>query len=121
MTLLKQFTGWATASNRTLKQQMFKYLRLYLLLSYLVVMAVIMGSFGVAVYIFFSRSVNEQLNQQLLTLAQAAVPSLEAVENRGVNKLRNDFPWRDLFNRNQSLEWFNADGKLLAKQGSTLR
>lgn len=118
MTLLKQFTGWATASNRTLKQQMFKYLRLYLLLSYLIVMAVILGSFGVAVYIFFSRSVNEQLNQQLLTLAQAAVPSLEAVENKGVNRLRKDFPWRDLFNRNQSLEWFNADGKLLARQGS---
>jgi len=81
-------------------------------------MAIILGTFSIALYIFFSHNVNEQLNQQLLTLAQAAVPSLEAVENRGVTQLRKDFPWRDLFNRDQSLEWFDAEGTLVAKEGS---
>jgi len=45
-------------------------------------------------------------------LAQAAVPSLEAVENEGLQSLNQDLPWRELFKRNQSLEWFKADGKL---------
>jgi len=49
-------------------------------------------------------------------LAQAAVPSLEAVENEGLQSLNQDLPWRELFKRNQSLEWFKADGKLLARR-----
>lgn len=81
-------------------------------------MMAILGGFGAAVYIFFSRSLDQQSNQQLLTLAQAAVPSLDIVKNKKLPKLTENHPWRDLFARDQSLEWFNADGKLLAKQGS---
>lgn len=118
MTLLKLFTVWVTASNRTPKQQMFDFLGLRLLLSYLTVMAAILGTFGAVVYVFFTRSLDQQLNQQLITLAQAAVPSLEAVENEGVQSLNQELPWRELFQRNQSLEWFNADGNLLARKGT---
>jgi two-component system, OmpR family, manganese sensing sensor histidine kinase len=115
---LKRFTGWAIASNRSPERQIFKSLRLYLLLSYLTVMIAILGAFGVAVYVFFSRSLDHQLDQQLLTLAQAAVPSLDIVKNKKLPKLTQNSPWRDLFTRDRRLEWFDADGKLLAKQGN---
>lgn len=81
-------------------------------------MIAILGTFGVAVYVFFARSLDRQLDQQLLTLAQAAVPSLDVVKNKKLPKLTQNSPWRDLFTRDQSLEWFNADGKPLAKQGN---
>lgn len=115
---MRRFTGWAIASNQTPDRQIFKSLRLYLLLSYLIVMIAILGVFGVGVYVFFSRSLDYQLDQQLLTLAQAAVPSLDIVKNKKLPILTQNSPWRDLFTRDQSLEWFDADGKLLAKQGN---
>ena len=117
MTLLKQFTDWVTASNRTSKQ-MFQSLHLRLLLSYLTVMAVTLGTSGAAVYVFFTNSLDRELDKQLLTLAQAAVPSLEAVEKEGLHSLNQDLPWRELFRRNQSLEWFNANGDMLARKGT---
>ena len=117
MTLLKQFTDWVTVSNRTSKQ-MFQSLHLRLLLSYLAVMAITLGTSGAAVYVFFTDSLNRELNKQLLTLVQAAVPSLEAVEKEGLQSLNQDLPWRELFRRNQSLEWFNARGKMLARKGT---
>lgn len=117
MTLLRRFTVWVTASNRTPKQT-FQSLRLRLLLSYLTVIAIILGTFSAGVYVFFTRSLERQLNKQLLNLAQAAVPSLEAVENEGLQDLNQDLPWREIFKRHQSLEWFNADGKMLARKGT---
>jgi len=118
MISLKRFMVWDTASNRTPKQRMFQSLRSRLLLSYLTVMAAILTTSGAAVYVFFTRSLDQQLNQRLLTLAQAAVPSLEAVENEGLQSLNREVPWRELFKRSQSLEWFNAEGKLLARKGT---
>lgn len=118
MTLLKRFTGWVTASNQTPRQQMFASLRSRLLLSYLTVMAVVLATSGVAMYVFFTRSLDRQLNHQLLTLAQAAAPSLETVENEGLQSLNQELPWRELFQRNQSLEWFDTDAQLLAREGN---
>ena len=61
---------------------------------------------------------NRQLNHRLLTLTQAAVPSLEPVRNQDLPSLNRGLPWRQLFNGNQSLEWFNTEGKLLARKGT---
>ncbi|MBE9193082.1 HAMP domain-containing histidine kinase [Gloeocapsopsis crepidinum LEGE 06123] len=116
MTLLKQFTGWATDSNRTPKQ-MFQRLRCRFLLTYLTVMATVLGMSSIAVYVFFTRSHEQHLNNQLLTLAQAAVPSLNAVKTEGLQSVNQDLPWRELFKRDQSLEWFDANGKILARKG----
>ncbi len=120
MILLRQFMAWVTASNRT-HNPMFQGLRWRLLLSYLTVMAAILLVFATGVYVFFSRSLFRQLDEKLLTLAQAAAPSLEDVKRSGGQLLdQNDkVPWRDMFNRNeQSLEWFDADRKLLARKGT---
>ena len=116
MTLLRRFMVWATASNRT-HNTVFQSLRLRLLLSYLTVMATILGTFGAAVYIFFARSLDQQLNHRLQILSHAAVLSLEALENEGIQSLNQNTQARE-FKSNQSLEWFDAEGKLLARKGA---
>ena len=98
----------------------FQGLRWRLLLSYLMVMAAILSAFGTGVYVFFSRSLYRQLDKKLLTLAQAAASSFAEVEVKGSQYLNqvDKVPWRDIFNRDQqSLEWFNDQGQLLASKG----
>ncbi|MDJ0632242.1 MAG: ATP-binding protein [Xenococcaceae cyanobacterium MO_188.B29] len=100
---------------------MFRGLRWRLLLSYLTVMAAILGIFGAGVYVFFSQSMYSQLDKKLRTLAQAATPSFTQVKSRGSNYVNqvDIVPWRDIFNRDsQSLEWFDNRGKLLARRGT---
>lgn len=99
---------------------MFAGLRWRLLLYQLSVMAAILGVFGLGVYAFFSRSLYRQLDQKLMTLAQAATPSMQEVAADGDGYLEqlDQVPWRDIFNRNQqSLEWFNINGEQLARRG----
>ncbi|HAX85825.1 MAG TPA: two-component sensor histidine kinase [Cyanobacteria bacterium UBA11370] len=100
---------------------MFQGLRWHLLVSYLMVMAAILSLFGTGVYVFVSRNVYLQLDKKLLTLAQAAASSFGEVEAKGSQYLEqvDAVPWRDIFNRDQqSLEWFDAKGKLLASRGA---
>lgn len=96
---------------------MFQSLRWFFLLTYLLVMSAIFGASSIAIYVFFSRSLEQQLNDRLQILAEAAIPSLQLVKNRGIDSLDNELPWQDLFRHNQSLEWFTPNGKLLAKEG----
>ena len=100
---------------------MFQGLRARLLLYYLVVMAAILSIFGTGVYIVLSRNLNSQLDKRLLTLAQSATHSFTAVRDNGSQYLDEvqEVPWRDLFNRDsQSLEWFDAEGNLIARKGA---
>lgn len=95
-------------------------LRSRLLLYYLIVMAVILGIFGSGVYVVFRRSLYNQLDKKLLTLAQSATPSFAPVRDLGSKYLNQveEVPWRDIFNRDQqSLEWFDDRGKLLGRKG----
>lgn len=100
---------------------MFKDLGWHLLLAYLGVIAAIFGTSALAVYLFFVHSLYQQLDSRLLTLAQSATPSLTAVKAEGDGHLDalEEIPWRDLFQRNQqSLSWFDANGRELATRGS---
>jgi two-component system, OmpR family, manganese sensing sensor histidine kinase len=99
---------------------MHQSLRSRLLLYYLIVMAAILGIFGSGVYVVFRRSLYNQLDKKLLTLAQSATPSFAPVRDLGSKYLNQveEVPWRDIFNRDQqSLEWFDAQGKLLGRKG----
>ncbi|NJK57605.1 MAG: HAMP domain-containing histidine kinase [Pleurocapsa sp. SU_5_0] len=99
---------------------MHQSLRSRLLLYYLIVMAAILGIFGSGVYVVFRRSLYNQLDKKLLTLAQSATPSFAPVRDLGSKYLNEveEVPWRDIFNRDQqSLEWFDAKGKLLGRKG----
>lgn len=124
MISLKRFMGWVTASNN-IPSQVFQSLRWCLPLSwrlwlvYLTAMSALFGVSLTVVYFSFTRSLNELLDQELLTLAQAAAPSLETVKAEGLQDFHKNLPWHSLFEREQGLEWFNAEGKLLAREGTT--
>ncbi len=110
---------------------MFQVLRRRLLFSY---SGVIIGIFGIstlAVYRFIAYNLYQQLDQQMLTLADAAAHSLELIKTN--SKLINsktprildndgdlDIPWQDLRENHQGVEWFDAKGSLLGKAGSHL-
>lgn len=99
---------------------MFIDLRWRLLTAQLSVMAMILVIFGIGVYAFFWRSLYQQLDKKLLTLAQSATPTFASIEQQGETFLNqvDEVPWRDIFNRDQqSLEWFDKSGQQLASRG----
>lgn len=111
---------WVTALSKFTKPD-FESLRWRLLLFYLSIMAGILAASALIVYGFFTRSLYQQLDDKLLTLAQAAAPSLAEVKDQGVLHLGkvDELAWIDLFKRDQqSLEWFSPDRRLLAKEGT---
>ena len=101
---------------------MHQGLRSRFLLYYLVVIAAILGIFSSGAYIVLRRSLHQQSDKKLLTLAQSATPSFAAVRDQGRKYLNQveEVPWRDILNRDsQSLEWFDENGNLLGRQGLT--
>ncbi|MBE9129082.1 MULTISPECIES: histidine kinase dimerization/phospho-acceptor domain-containing protein [unclassified Coleofasciculus] len=107
----------------------FQALRWRLLGSYLLVMVAIRIISDGVVYQFFTRSLYHQLDNRLVTLAQAAAHSLVAIkqDNGAVTKTAYrsldedgdlDIPWQNLGKPDQSVEWFEANQKRLAISGT---
>ena len=93
---------------------MFKSIRDRLLLSYLLVLVAVLGSFALAVRITFVRSLNQQLFARLDTLATAAALELEIDEESGEIEVDEETN----INPNQAAQWFDVDGELLAEHGA---
>lgn len=94
-------------NSKALKYRMFG--------TYLAIMAVLLGLFSVATYWLFARSLYGDLNKQLTALAQTAALSLGKKDHPQVDI--NERAWEDLEIRGVTLQWFDANGKLLATQG----
>ncbi len=94
---------------------MFQTLRHRLLLSYLLVLASILGVFAIAVRVVFTHALSQQMTEKLVALGQGAATSLE-LEN-GHLGFQSDFPVQSLIDRDQALEWFDPQGKSVGKQG----
>lgn len=92
-----------------------KALRYRLFGTYLAIMAVLLGLFSVATYWLFARSLYGDLDKQLTALAQTAALSLGKKDHPQIDI--NDRTWEDLEIRGVTLQWFDANGKLLATQG----
>lgn len=89
-----------------------------LLLTYLLIMITIFGASGISLYIFVNKSLKQQLNLELLTLVDAAAPSLKTIKTEGHHNLDRELSWRKLFSQQKySLEWYDSQGKLLARRG----
>ena len=89
-----------------------------LILTYLTAAIAIISASELCLYFFILRNLEQKSNQELLTLVEVASPSLDIVKNEGLQKLEREGPWRNLFAENkQSLEWFDGEGKLLAREG----
>jgi len=93
----------------------FQALRCRLLLSYLVVLASILGVFAVAVRVIFTYALNQQVTEKLVALGQGAATSLELED--GHLDFHSDFPVQSLIDRDQALEWFDSQGRSISKQG----
>ncbi len=119
-----------------LTSQSYKIQSKRLLLAYLMAMAAIFGASATGVYLFLTRSLNHEVNDELLILAKTAAPflktaktqefqslvkavgpSLETVKTQGEKSLNRDL-WNHFIQHEYSLEWFDANGKLLAKEGT---
>lgn len=94
---------------------MFQRIRYRLLLSYLVVIASILGVFAIAVRVVFAHSLSQQLTDKLAALAQGAAANAESENNR--IKIESDFPVQNFIAREQALQWFDTQGHLLSQQG----
>ena len=120
--------AWDIGSTRNAINPQFRSLSWRLLLSYLGVMMAISGISMIAVYEFFAFSLYQQLDRQLLTLADAAAHSLaEIKEEKKDLKIPNslrldndgdlDLPWQNIQQPSQGIEWFDQNKKLIAKAG----
>ena len=100
-------------------RQAFPYIRKRLLLAYLIIMTIILATAETSLYFFLIHVLHQQLDHELLTLVEVATPSLTTIETRGIDSLERNLSWRNFFSQEQqSLEWYDADGKLLAREGN---
>jgi len=96
----------------------FEKIRYRLLLSYLVVIASILGTFAIAVRTVFTRSLTHQLTDKLIALGQGAAANAE-YEN-GQIKIESDFPVQNLIASDRALEWFDTQRRLVDRQGKDI-
>ena len=94
---------------------MFKSIRDRLLLSYLLVLVAVLGSFALAVRITFARSLNQQLLARLEMLARVATQELE-LEDDGAIEVDDEV----IVSANQAVQWFGMNGNLLGQQGKAV-
>ena len=91
---------------------MFQKTRLQLTFAYVGVLTVILTVFTVAVRLTFTRSLNQQLTIRLENLATAAIFNMDLED--GELDIDDD---EILVRKEQAIEWFDLQGKLVAQQG----
>lgn len=92
---------------------MFQQIRYRLLLSYLVVLTIVLGTFAIAVRIVFARSLSEELDDRLAILAKASAGELD-LEDGQLSVDGKDL----LIQSNQGVEWFDSQGKSIERRGN---
>lgn len=97
---------------------MFEQIQKRLLLSYLLVLATILITFAIAVRIVFARSLYNQVVDKLTALGQGAATNAE-FENHKI-KVETDFPIQSLMQKQQGLQWFDLQERLISQQGTLL-
>jgi two-component system, OmpR family, manganese sensing sensor histidine kinase len=93
----------------------FQTLRYRLLLSYLLVLASILVAFAIAVRVVFTHALSQRLTEKLTALGQGAASSLEL--DKGHLGFDDDFSMQSLIDRDQTLEWFDQQGRFVGRQG----
>ncbi len=124
----------------------FNALHVRLLLGYLSVMSAVLGLTVIFIYQYFAHNLYFKLDRQIANLADAASHSLPKIKahpdlvqktaqksaQKSAQNLAQsdrifdndgdlDIPWQDMRQQQQTVEWFDIDGKLLAKSGKELR
>ncbi len=86
--------------------------------SYLLITATLLGIFSLAMYRFFARSLYHDLDQQLVVLANTAVLNSSKLKQQPQSDIRHTSVWHETIARGLSLQWFDANGRLLMTQGA---
>lgn len=94
---------------------MFQKIRYQLLFSYLAVLAGILTVFAIAVRLIFIHSLNSQKREELAILAKSAAATAEF--DHGRLSVGDEFSTTRLVSRNEALQWFDLNGKMIAQQG----
>lgn len=124
--------GWDIGSSlpeffRKWIKHPFHRIHIRLLLSYLAVMSTVLAIMILFVYKYFAHNIYSSFDRQITLLADAAAHSLPKLKDNPnlVDRDRIidndgdlDIPWQDMRHQQQTIEWFDIDGKLLAKAGS---
>lgn len=139
----KRFTDWDIGSILTFKRSLtsspfksfgqsesrqFRSLAWRLLFSYLATMGTVLSISTIAIYQSVTHRLYERLDEQLVTLADAAAHNLPdilqdraALQHKSMRPLDNDgdldIPWQDLQQEHQSIEWYDANRRLLGRAG----
>ena len=112
MTISTQFlkSSFPNSSRRSISRSILVYLSAVL---------AIIGLSDLSSYFLIIRNLEQQSNQELLSLVKVASPSLDIVKTGGINELSQEVHWQELFaKQDRSLEWYDPDGKLLAREGN---
>ena len=96
---------------------MFSNVRFRLLLQYLLIMEAVLIIFGGGIYWLFSRNLNEQVDNNLMTLGEVVTSTFTEVKykNTSVPKQLNDKMVIDP--KTQSVEWFDNEKSLIKHYG----
>ncbi len=107
----------------------FAALHLRLLFAYLGVMSTVLGITTLFIYQYFANNLYNKIDRQITNLADAAAHSLPTLKvNASVSQAPRvfdndgdlDIPWQDLRQYQQTVEWFDMNGKLLAQTGKKI-
>ncbi len=107
----------------------FNSLHLRLLFAYLSVMSAVLGIIILFVYQYFANNLYDKIDRQLRNLADAAAHSLPTLKAnphhyQTPRMLDNDgdldIQWQDIQQHQQTVEWFDANGELLAQSGKKI-
>ncbi len=99
---------------------MFQAIRYRLLISYLVVLASILGVFAIAVRVVFSQSLTQQLTAQLRLLGQGAAANAVFNQKQGRIIVGKGFSTPELIARERAIQWFDLEGRLIDQQGKAV-
>ena len=97
---------------------MFRKIRNRLFLSNLLVFALVLAGSAFVVRLVFVRNLRQQLTDRLIALAQGTAASAEF--DKGYLESETKFSSRQLSDRQQAVQWFDAQGRLLEEQGDRL-
>ena len=95
---------------------MFQQIRTRLVLNNLLVFALVLSGFAIAVRFVFIQNLKQQITEKLIAGGQGIVAEAELDEN-GNLKVEDEFLAQKLIDEEQSFEWFDSQGKLVQKMG----
>ncbi|MGC1216366.1 MAG: HAMP domain-containing sensor histidine kinase [Phormidesmis sp.] len=97
---------------------MFQQIRTRLVLNNLLVFALVLGGFAIAVRFVFVQNLKQQTTEKLISGGQGIVAEAELDDN-GNLKVEDEFLAQTLLDQEQSFEWFDMQGNLVERMGET--